>query len=415
MSAVQQADNAMTKDTMQMRSAGRLGQGASATGQVQKAMGANPTIDAIWDDFCELQGVKEEFAGVLAAMPKDEEKVVAVSTLVPLLKKKIYSDPEGLARKRAGVLEGYRSAADKHNIPWRQDMVDFAARGMDVWEQERQALEDKTLAIPDYYVYGGVGPLHSYAAGNCNWEAAFDVKAAFELVHMHHFPELSPADCMAELHRRMDDAAIAAVRCEGPVTKVVDVGCGVGTSTFSLRRSLDRHGFKDASVLACDLSTHFLAVGRYRQLQGDQKEGGWDESKLRFAHGDGLQLRRLGFGDASAELVMLAKVSHETPTHANYMQAKEAARVLRPGGVIAYVDINPAQILGANPVSNIANRVAMSNEPFFDQFISCDMHDVFRQAGMEVLSTVASNPDKWPQIENAPVRIMIARKPLPTP
>lgn len=52
---------------------------------------------------------------------------------------------------------------------------------------------------------------------------------------------------MAELHRRMDDAMIGAVQC-GPITQVVDVGCGGGTSSFSLRASLDRHGFGGARL-----------------------------------------------------------------------------------------------------------------------------------------------------------------------
>ena len=33
-----------------------------------------------------------------------------------------------------------------------------------------------------------------------------------------------------------------AVQCEGGIKKVLDIGCGCGTSTFSLRRNLDKLG-----------------------------------------------------------------------------------------------------------------------------------------------------------------------------
>merc|ERR1711959_526300 len=355
---------------------------------------------------------RETMADMTQQQIKSEDKLLGVSTLIPLLRKKAESDPEALTKKRQGNLTMYRNAAEKCGIQWRAEAAALADRGEETWEQEREALKDQGLVVPDYYVFGGQGPLHSYNQGNCNWEAAFDCKPAFELVHMHHFPELSPTACMAELHSRMDNAAIEAVQCEGGVKKVLDVGCGVGTSTYSLRESLDRHGMQDAHVLACDLSSHFVTVAQYRQYHGDMKGFGWGEDKLSFKHGDGLQLTRLGVEPESYELVMLAKLSHETPSHVWTALVHAAVHVLRPGGVIAYVDVNALQILKNNPVSNLANRVAISNEPFFDQFLGVDLHKEFEAVGMEVVADLPSNPDKWPQLEDAPVRVMVARKPL---
>lgn len=400
------------KGEQSLAAVGRLGQAAAAKGEVQKAMGQNVAIDNMWDGLVQMPAVKDEFSTVLTALDMKDEKQLAVKTLTPLMMAKYDRDPEGIAKKRAAILEGYRNAAEKNGIKWRDYVAELKSRGMDVWEREREAVTNRNLAIADYYVYGGQGPLHSYAEGNCNWEAAFDAKSAFELVHMHHFPQVSPEECMAELHRRLDDATLGALQCSGPVTKAIDVGCGVGTSTFSLRKSLDRHEMKNAKLTALDLSTHFITVARYRQQHGDQSHEGWGEDALEFVHGDGLQLNALGFGDDSVDVVMLAKISHEVPTHANYMMFMQAAKVLRPGGVVGYVDVNPKQILKNNPVSNLVERVAIRNEPFFDQFIGLDMHDVFEKSGLEVVSEVASNAEKWPDISDAPVRVMVARKPL---
>ncbi len=401
-----------SKNAQQLVSVGLLGRSAQAKGEVQKAMGQNVAIDSIWDGVAQNPDVKKEFGSMLAATTVQQEKQLAVQTLVPLLNAKYEQDPEGVAKKRAGILNGYRDAAEKNGLRWREYSDALQSRGMDVWERERKANTNPTLAIADYYVYGGQGPLHSYAEGNCNWEAAFDAKPAFELVHMHHFPTVSPEDCMAELHRRLDDATLGALKCAGPVRRVLDIGCGVGTSTFSMRKSLDRHGMKEAKLTALDLSTHFITVAKFRQQHGDQSNNKWGENALEFVHGDGLQLSALGVDNESVEVVLVAKVTHEAPTHANYMLFKEAARVLRPGGVVGYVDINPNQILKNNPVSNLVERVAIRNEPFFDQFIGLDMRDVFKKSGLEFLCEEASNPSKWPDVEDAPVTVMVARKPL---
>jgi len=386
--------------------------GGSAKGQVQKAMGQIITVDNLWEQMRGLEPLEEEFGEMMTQLSPGEQKLVAVSTMIPLLRKKAESDQTALSAKRAGTLEGYKAMAEKCGISWRTEAAELESRGLDVWESERVAVENASLCIPDYYVFGGQGPLHSYDGGNCNWPAAFDAKPAFELVHMHHFPQFSPTACMAELHRRMDDTAIESIQCEGGVKVAVDIGCGVGTSTFSLRTNLDKHQMNDAKVVACDLSSHFITVARHRQHAGDFKDSAWTEDQLSFVHGDGMQMGKLGVNPEGCELVMLAKISHETPAHVWSALVEAAATALRPGGVVAYVDVNALQILKNNPVSNLANRVAISNEPFFDQFLGVDLPAVFAQYGLEVVADMPSNPDKWPELEDAPVRVMVARKPL---
>ena len=63
-------------------------------------------------------------------------------------------------------------------------------------------------------------------------------------------------------------------------------------------------------------------------------------------------------------------------------------------------------------VSRLPVQLAISNEPFFDQFLGVDLPAVFAQCGLEVVADMPSNPDKWPELEDAPVRVMVARKPL---
>lgn len=170
-------------------------EGGSAKGQVQKAMGQIVAVDNLWDEMSGLEPLQEEFGQMIAQLTPAEHKLLGVSTLIPLLRKKAESDPEALTKKRQGNLTMYRNAAEKCGIQWRAEAAALADRGEETWEQEREALKDQGLVVPDYYVFGGQGPLHSYNQGNCNWEAAFDCKPAFELVR----PLQQPPALLAEL------------------------------------------------------------------------------------------------------------------------------------------------------------------------------------------------------------------------
>ena len=157
-------------------------QGGSAKGQVQKAMGQILAVDNLWEQIGSLEPLQEEFGPMLEQLTPAETKLLGVATMIPLLRKKVEANPAALTAKKAGNLNMYRNAAEKCGIKWREEAAALESRGIEVWEAEREALLDQGLVVPDYYVYGGQGPLHSYDQGNCNWEAAFDCKPAFELV-----------------------------------------------------------------------------------------------------------------------------------------------------------------------------------------------------------------------------------------
>merc|ERR1719198_2200576 len=88
----------------------------------------------------------------------------------------------------------------------------------------------------------------------------------------------------------------------------------------------------------------------------------------------------------------------------------EASTVLRPGGVFGYFDLNPVQLLRDNPVSNLVDRIAISNEPFFDEFLTFDFEASAAKNGLEIVEIRSSNVEKWPKWEDCSVRIIIARK-----
>jgi len=364
--------------------------------------------------MAEHEVFKNEFGALLEGFDDAHQKLAVVKTFKYLATQRVLADRETNTKKRAGLLEGYRNYAEKKGVGWRASAEAFKERGMEVWEAELDACTNKSLSWPDYYVAHGVGTLHSYGAdaqgrngGNCNWEAAFDAPSAYLLVHLHHYMDLSPQQCFDQLHKELDEHGLAALNGITP-TKCLDIGCAVGTSTFSTRKSLDEAGFPDAALTGVDLSPHFITVAKYRLLEGDMSN--FNADKLNFVHGDGLHLAPLGFADSSVEMVVASEVTHEMPMHVSRMLLREVARVLKPGGVFAFMDLNPEQIIRDNPVSNLLQRIAMSNEPYFDEYLELPLEAAMEEAGLEVLTKEYPNHEKYATSIDCSLRIVIARK-----
>lgn len=128
---------------------------------------------------------------------------------------------------------------------------------------------------------------------------------------------------------------------------------------------------------------------------------------LTFKHGNALQT---GFNAGEVDIFMASAVTHEMPEQASEHLIAEAARVLRPGGVLGYFDLNPVQLLRDNPVSNLVDRIAIANEPFFDEFLAFNFESACRKNGLEIVEMRSTNVDKWPEWEDCSCRMIVARK-----
>jgi ubiquinone/menaquinone biosynthesis C-methylase UbiE len=374
-----------------------------AVGAVQAAFGGTEKgYDKIIDAMQETPEFKAEFIGVFDKLSPMQQKLLSVDVLLPVARSKVLSEPEVYTAKRKGILEGYRGKAAGKGIPWRENAAQLNDRGLDVWEKERQECLDPTVEEPAYWELGGKGTLHSYDAGNCCWEAAFDAAlGAYELVH---FPEVPAQECFFKLHRELDSATIDALEGAKP-SLALDLGCGTGTSTFSLRETLNSRGFQSCCLTGYDLSSHFLAVARHRARAGDKSSL---PGEINFVHENALRLR--AHRDGEVDIVMASALTHELPKQASEQLIREASRVLRQGGVFGYFDLNSTQLLRDNPISNIVDRVAISNEPFLHEFLALDLEGTLQKSGFEVLSVRATNVAKWEQWQDCPCRIVIARK-----
>ncbi|MDE6310295.1 MAG: bifunctional demethylmenaquinone methyltransferase/2-methoxy-6-polyprenyl-1,4-benzoquinol methylase UbiE [Muribaculaceae bacterium] len=109
-----------------------------------------------------------------------------------------------------------------------------------------------------------------------------------------------------------------------PPCAIVDIATGTGDLAISLARALP-----EASVLGVDLSEGMLAVGRRKVAEAGLEE------RIRFRRGDGLALP---VESDSADAVTIAYgIRNFADIPGGY---REMLRVLRPGGVLAVLELS---------------------------------------------------------------------------
>jgi ubiquinone/menaquinone biosynthesis C-methylase UbiE len=164
-------------------------------------------------------------------------------------------------------------------------------------------------------------------------------------------------------HRRF------AETCLGPlqglkVSRLVDLGCGFGKSTWPLKRA-----FPDAEAIGVDLAAPCLRMAHARaEAQG---------LAIRFIQAD---CQATGLEAASADLVTSTMLIHELPRPALEATVAEAARLLKPGGILRFLDFRYT----GDGFRDFAmfEHGARNNEPFMPGAMAADTVAICADAGL---------------------------------
>ena len=143
---------------------------------------------------------------------------------------------------------------------------------------------------------------------------------------------------------------------------MLDLACGSGAFLSDLDAAFPR-----AALAGLDLSRAYLAAARSRSGRG----------------GVQANAEALPFADASLDAVTCVYLFHELPPRVRPVVAAEIARVLKPGGVLAFADsVQPAdepdlsRLLEAFP--------AYFHEPYYSTYAEADLPALFGAAGLSV-------------------------------
>lgn len=220
---------------------------------------------------------------------------------------------------------------------------------------------DETVSFPEYYEK----PFHAYDNGNLDPVAAIEVMAATEGVLAFHYPHKSGSEANDYIRqkfcgytRRELEKSESTIR---PKT-VVDMGCGIGISTNFLAKTCP----SATAVYGLDLSPYFLDYAVRKK-------------PIVYLHRN---IEDTKMFDGSVDLISISYVFHELPLEASRQLLRECHRILKPGGILAVLDMSPEIEATNRSLKYIFDRT----EPYLDDFQEfCDVkNDILRDIGFEM-------------------------------
>ena len=262
--------------------------------------------------------------------------------------------------------------AESIGVCWRDQVKQLRARGSSqdfnpVWEEELAAIANNQLAYPDYYLTS----FHAYEEGNLGWLPAMEVESAARAVHARLWPE---GDARGDIRLRQSYHRVLKEKLPSDPETIIDLGCSVGLDTFSLQAT-----YSEAEITGVDLSPYFLAVARYRQSQRCAESNVARKSLIQWLHAPA---EATGLPSESADLVSACLIFHELPQSAAIAVLKEAARLVKPGGHFALMDVNPKSEVYATMPPYILTLLK-STEPYLDEYFGLDVEQALRDAGFK--------------------------------
>jgi ubiquinone/menaquinone biosynthesis C-methylase UbiE len=274
-----------------------------------------------------------------------------------------------LAKRQARTMMIKR--AESIGVYWRQEVQTLRSRNgatdfSPTWEEDLAQLQTADLVYPDYYVTS----FHAYEQGNLSWEAAMEVESAAHAVHARIFPE---AGAKGDAMLRQSYHAILQQQIANPPQHILDLGCGVGMSTFALQEV-----YPQAQITGLDLSPYFLAIAQYRSNPA---------TPITWLH---RTAEAAGLPDASFDLISAHLVFHELPQSATKAILREARRLLRPGGHLAIMDMNPQSEVYAKLPPYILTLLK-STEPYLDEYFGLDLKQAIAEAGFTEPTVVCNS------------------------
>ncbi len=270
-------------------------------------------------------------------------------------------------------------------VDWHQEAEALRGRGetsgfSPLWEQDLARIQDPELVYPDYYVR----PFHAYEQGNLGWDPAVEVEVAAYAVHSRVWGK--EADPEGDARLRQSYHQVLRQSFDQEPAQILDIGCSVGMSTFALQDC-----YPSAQITGLDLSPYFLAVAHYRAWQ--------QQRAITWIHAAAEQT---GLPDGSFDLISAFLIFHELPSMAAQQILKEARRLLKPGGSLALMDMNPHSPVYAQ-MPPVLLTLLKSTEPYLDQYFGLDLEGSFEAAGFGKPVVVANSPRHRTVIASVPV------------
>jgi len=173
----------------------------------------------------------------------------------------------------------------------------------------------------------------------------------------------------ADIMRRMALPPILDCTRKNPELRVLDIACGTGRFLLQLHRAAPR-----ARLYGIDLSAPYLNMAR--EVLTDVPE-----LSLLVENAEAIPLK-----DDSFDVVSSIFLFHELPKDARRNVAREALRVLKPGG--RFVICDSAQMSDSAEISDFLEGFKnMYHEPYYKGYLNDDLTSMLTEVGFESISS----------------------------
>ncbi|KXZ45183.1 hypothetical protein GPECTOR_57g473 [Gonium pectorale] len=265
--------------------------------------------------------------------------------------------------------QAMKNSAESRGVRWDSHVREMEKR--QELEVIKAELEDKSISYPSYYLK----PFHAYETGNLEWLAAYEVEPATYAMGIRTFKdktEWSADQCFVEMRSRITGTLKSYHERHGlPLPgRIADMGCSTGMSTQWLAQQ-----FPDASITGLDLSPYMLAVAEWERRRRAQQPAAARSAPITYVHG---LAEKSPFADGSLDMAAIDSF------------IAESSRVLRPGGVLAFIDNNPK----SSTIQNLPPAIftlMKSTEPWSDEYYSYDLEAGMRAAGFKEVITIETD------------------------
>ncbi len=159
---------------------------------------------------------------------------------------------------------------------------------------------------------------------------------------------------------------VTRLSTNGMAPRVLDLATGTGRFLRDVKRA-----FPQIQLTALDLSANYLKKAEH--ILRRWKDTSFVEAKA----------EETGLGDDQFELITCVYLFHELPKKIRRDVAAEAYRVLKPGGLMVFVDSIQT---GDHPqYDDLLHRFPLAfHEPYYENYIADDLDGVFKAAGFEI-------------------------------
>lgn len=215
------------------------------------------------------------------------------------------------------------------------------------WEAESDRFRQPNLTYPEYYRSQN---FHGIESGYLNSGAA----VSYDPITQYALPP-------NETWIRQD--AINSIG--GEPRRILDLGCGTGSTTFLLEKAFPR-----AEIVGLDLSPYMLVMAAHKAAVAG--------SKIHWQHG---LAEATGFADASFDLVTASLLFHETPERISRAILQEAFRLLKPNGQVMILDGNQKLLRHNDWLTNVFE------EPYIKEYARGSVDAWMGAIGFEAVQT----------------------------